>query len=288
MHQTYRTSMRNDAELRKNPKRLLPFLSRASIYKLFLPRTVRILRRYRPRLAPRVILITPNLIVKYGSTEVYSEACAIDFISKNTTIPVPKLVTVFQVRDGTTYILMTRCSGVPLQNVIRQLSQVEKQNALAQLRGYVDQLRALEPPQPGKVGSIAYGPLEDDRICDEPCGPFGGVAELHKAMRLKAELPSGHEECDKLITMQDRRDYDIKCTHGDLSLRHVHYLDGKITGIIDWESAGWLPDYWEYTMTWDAFWDASDLRDDIATFLDPFPEELKMERTRMRLFRGRG
>ncbi|EEP82168.1 predicted protein [Uncinocarpus reesii 1704] len=272
---------------RKRPKRFLPSLSRTSIYKLLVPPIVRLARRLRPRLGPRVILLTPNLIVKYGAAEVYSEACAIDYISKNTSIPVPKLIAVFQTRDGTTYMLMARCPGVPLQGIIHQLTPTERQNAFAQLRGYVDELRALEPPQPGRVGSITYGPLEDDRILDGPCGPFENVSAFHRAMRLDAEIPSGHEECDTVISMQNRREYAIKCTHGDLSLRHVHYLDGKITGVIDWESAGWLPDYWEYTMTWDSFWDAPGLRANIPAFLDPFPEELEMEQARIRLFRGR-
>lgn len=273
---------------REKPGRALSFLNRPLIQKVLFPSVLRFLRRYRPRLAPRVILMTPNHILKYGSAEIYSEACAIDFVSKNTTIPVPNILQTIQARNGITYIIMTRCPGEPLQNVIRELSQAEKESVLAELKGYIDQLRAIKPPQPKRVESIKYGPLIEERISDKPCGPFENIGVFHRAMRLNAEIPSGHEECDKMIAAQDRREYDIRSTHGDLSLRHVYYLDGKITGIIDWESVGWLPEYWEYTMAWDAFWDSPDLRDDITAVLEPYPEEVEMEKARIRLFCGRG
>lgn len=89
-----------------------------------------------------------------------------------------------------------------------------------------------------------------------------------------------------MIKAQNRRKYSIKFTHGDLAFHKILYLDGKITGIIDWESAGWFPDYWEYAITWDSFWHNPDLRDDIDAMLEAFPEDLKMEQTRRRLFLG--
>ena len=36
-------------------------------------------------------------------------------------------------------------------------------------------------------------------------------------------------------------------THGDIAPRNIMVDDeNKITGILDWEYAGWYPDYWEY------------------------------------------
>lgn len=34
--------------------------------------------------------------------------------------------------------------------------------------------------------------------------------------------------------------------HCDLAPRNIIVNDGIIAGIIDWEMAGWLPEYWEY------------------------------------------
>ena len=42
--------------------------------------------------------------------------------------------------------------------------------------------------------------------------------------------------------------HDIVFTHGDLNLRNILVDDdGKIFGNVDWECAGWYPEYWEYT-----------------------------------------
>ncbi|KAL3468864.1 kinase-like protein [Aspergillus californicus] len=41
--------------------------------------------------------------------------------------------------------------------------------------------------------------------------------------------------------------HDIVFTHGDLNPRNILAENGKITGIVDWENAGWFPEYWEYT-----------------------------------------
>lgn len=42
----------------------------------------------------------------------------------------------------------------------------------------------------------------------------------------------------------------ITFTHGDLHFSNILVGgDGHISGIIDWEFAGWYPVYWEYTST---------------------------------------
>lgn len=45
-------------------------------------------------------------------------------------------------------------------------------------------------------------------------------------------------------------------THGDIAPRNIMVDEnGNITGIIDWEWAGWYPDYWEYAQIMrPAFW----------------------------------
>lgn len=42
--------------------------------------------------------------------------------------------------------------------------------------------------------------------------------------------------------------HDIVFTHADLNMRNILVdEDGKLSGIVDWECAGWYPEYWEYT-----------------------------------------
>jgi len=73
-------------------------------------------------------------------------------------------------------------------------------------------------------------------------------------------------------------------THGDLSFRNIIVQGEKLTGIVDWETAGWYPDYWEYASTFYSFFDSVGLRLRIDEFLDAYPEKRETEQTRRRLF----
>lgn len=42
--------------------------------------------------------------------------------------------------------------------------------------------------------------------------------------------------------------HKIVFTHADINMRNVLVNEnGRISGIVDWECAGWFPEYWEYT-----------------------------------------
>ena len=80
----------------------------------------------------------------------------------------------------------------------------------------------------------------------------------------------------------------LSLPHGDLSSFNIIADDDKVTGIIDWETAGWMPEYWEYTSAWhvnpmNPFW-----RDEVAKFLTPVEYELDMEKIRRRWFGSPG
>jgi aminoglycoside phosphotransferase (APT) family kinase protein len=45
--------------------------------------------------------------------------------------------------------------------------------------------------------------------------------------------------------MQSRK-HAIVYTHGDLKHHNIMVYNGHLSGFIDWESAGWYPEYWEF------------------------------------------
>ena len=78
----------------------------------------------------------------------------------------------------------------------------------------------------------------------------------------------------KAIPNHDR----IVLTHGDLVPRNILVKNGRIVGIIDWEMAGFYPEYWEYAKghlyaSFDHPWMRENVLDKV---LDPFPLELGM------------
>jgi thiamine kinase-like enzyme len=75
-----------------------------------------------------------------------------------------------------------------------------------------------------------------------------------------------------------QRRYHTTFTHSVIAPRNILIKDGKIAAIVDWESAGWYPEYWEYNRwavsnyTSSQIW--HDLRDVV---LDPYPDELRVD-----------
>lgn len=51
--------------------------------------------------------------------------------------------------------------------------------------------------------------------------------------------------------MMSAKKYAIVFTHGDFYPRNIMVKDGHVKAIIDWEMAGWYPEYWEFAK---AFW----------------------------------
>lgn len=73
-------------------------------------------------------------------------------------------------------------------------------------------------------------------------------------------------------------------THGDLSSFDIIADDDNVVGKVDWEAAGWMPPYWEYTSAWNANPQNRLWQREVDKLLDPLPHELAMERIRRSYF----
>ena len=236
-----------------------------------------------------VKIILPGLALKSGHVVRLAEAHALEYITKNTSVPVPRLYMSFEdAKTGKRYMLMSRLKGKLLMDAWSTMSEETRCNVLAELRGYMQQIRALKPPLLGHIGAVDYTHLEDERTWDGRFGPFNSPEEFHLASRVgaidKSYFPEMGDDLQKVIDQQSSREYPICLTHGDLAFYNIMVKNGKITGIFDWEMAGWCPDYWEYVCTYYSMWKFEYHRPYIAQFLDPYPEELQTELLRRRLF----
>ncbi|EPE31261.1 Protein kinase-like (PK-like) [Glarea lozoyensis ATCC 20868] len=208
------------------------------------------------------------------------------FISQHTSIPVPKVYCAFT-HKGITYIVMEKIKGEMLGENWVKRSEASKVKILAQLRGMVKEMRAISPPQGQGVSNVDGGVIYDARLMSDSSfhGPFESIHNFHRYLRQAFEAsPDHYPDVSELIALQDRSWPPAVMTHGDLSSLNILVRDDTIVGIIDWETAGWYPTYWEYTTAsqvnpWNSFW-----ADEIDKFLVPMPEELKMERIRQKYF----
>ncbi|KAI9682366.1 MAG: hypothetical protein M1817_000420 [Caeruleum heppii] len=245
---------------------------------------IKLLKHFRPRMGS-VLVLSDQLCVKYGPLRHLSEASTMRFVSQHTSIPVPRVHCAFTHR-GWTYIVMERVHGEVVGKGWINRTADSKAKIHAQLKQLIREMRSISPPAAG-VFNVDGGSLFDTRLPGPSLrfGPFASIADFHRHLRRGIEFhPNLDQEIVKLINLHDRPWPPPVFTHGDLSSLNILVREDTIVGLIDWETAGWFPPYWEYTTACQVNPQNYVWRDEIDEFLDPMPTELAMEEIRQKHF----
>lgn len=245
---------------------------------------VKILKHFRP-CHGNVLMLTDKLCVKYGRRVHLSEASTLRFISRHTSIPVPKVLCSFT-HHGLTYIVLERIKGGIIGSGWVHQNEESKAKLLSQLAKMVAEMRELQPPADIVVASVDGGPLFDCRVPGRSLhfGPFNTVQDFHRHLRMGMEFDPGLDPQIQDLINQQSKTWPSVFTHGDLSSLNILIRGDDIVGIIDWETAGWYPSYWEYTCAQQVNPQNSFWVNEIDKFLQPMPQELRMERIRQEYF----
>ncbi|EJD48189.1 hypothetical protein AURDEDRAFT_61386, partial [Auricularia subglabra TFB-10046 SS5] len=199
-----------------------------------------------------------------------TEALTMTYIAQNTSIPVPRVQAVLRYKGKSRYEYALIMDYVRAsERTWSKLSPTDRANVAEQLAGYISELRRLVPPRPGRVEAV------DGTACTDPKTNVavkpGTVDEFHRQL--------GHE-----LRIHGRQYRTMFC-HADLTWHNILIRDGKIVSILDWQSGGWYPEYWEYTrlnMIWTfvdpSFWDLLKPR------LSQYEDELRADRSLMEAF----
>lgn len=237
-----------------------------------------------------VVFAFPGICIKSTSFTTIAEAEAMRFVSQNTTIPVPKVYCAFE-HKGRVYIVMKRLAGRNLTYGWVQRPEESKTRILNEVRSMIQQLRNIPPPIEVGVSNICQGPIYDQRLPKKSTwGPFQTIEGFHLELRNGIETKQIRDDAaappdlKELASFHDQPWPRPVFTHGDLSSFNIIARGDEIVGIVDWETAGWMPPYWEYTSAWNVnpqnrFW-----QKEVDKFLDPLPYDLKMEAIRRKYF----
>ncbi|KAK2742014.1 hypothetical protein CKAH01_01441 [Colletotrichum kahawae] len=194
----------------------------------------RYFRRYICK-SPQWLVSKFGFYIKVKSYASLGEAHALQFIHQQTSIPVPRVSCAF-IHRGRTYIVMARIdrNTACLRWVKR--SEASKKQILDQLKDIICQLRAIPPPPEGtRVCNVDGGPIWDCRLpSKEFWGPFATAKDFYRELvqpvSLEADVGGEFADIDDSLNVLVRGD--------------------DVVGVIDWETAGWLPSYWEYSSAW--------------------------------------
>lgn len=136
--------------------------------------------------------------------------------------------------------------------------------------------KTSELQTPYCFGGTLGGPLFDYCFPSGICGPFYQTVEFNSFLIHKYELNATREN----IAAVHARPYRSVFTHADLSPSNILIDLGRVSAIVDWEFAGFYPEYWDFTKL---FYDAQPPREIQAVISDAFTgdtyeEELEAER----------
>lgn len=182
-----------------------------------------------------------------------NEFNALRVVRKYTSIPIPRSLDLAikpAVSDNPfsspeASLLTTRLPGQPLSLCLEILSDFDLEQISNQLKHYLSQLRGIPKTINLEMAicNIIGKACHDPRIQGgQPVGTFEDEAAFSQTLRYSDEAA--------------RRGHKIVFTHADLNPRNilvdrVAQPDGtrgwEVTGIVDWETSGYYPEYWDYT-----------------------------------------
>ncbi|KAF2273474.1 kinase-like protein [Westerdykella ornata] len=243
---------------------------------------------------PPCVRLTQGKILKTGLDVHLTEAATLKYVAEHTSIPVPKVYCSF-LHKKRAYIVMERIRGESLAAAWTKLTQGAREKIFLQLKNMIQELRSLKPPPGTGIQSCVGGSLYDTRLPHGTprFGPFKSTLEFHHWLRDGLEPsqigPHVSEEDARdlkaMVARQDRDDWGAPVfTHCDLNPTNIIVRGEQIVAIIDWEFAGWYPAYWEYACAWFGNILRTEWQNTLLSILDPYPEELEMDRTRCKWY----
>lgn len=196
-----------------------------------------------------------NLFLKWSIRPAghVNEARAMDLLEEHTEVPAPRAID--RVRGPElSYLLMTGLPGTMLGSVLYRFTDAELVQLVEDLRRVIWQMRSIRNP---------YGP---DSVIRNAAGLSCYDFRINDSVRrdnFKFESEAKFNECLTSDVTDEARQkaasahsiaHEICFTHGDLNMQNILVDKGKLSGIVDWENAGWFPEYWDYTkIRWVSF-----------------------------------
>lgn len=207
-----------------------------------------------------------GLILKWSDGTRIEEVVTMQ-VARRAGLPVPRVICYGEHLDtphAPVSILMTRLPGIELGQAYEALSDEDRNSILAELKGFLETIRKWKNPWGGeRICSLLGTPIRSIRVPNHFAGPFETEKELNDYLM----KPAWADGFSSTIAYNDALDrarvieklaHPILFTHGDLQHHNILVQDGRITGFLDWESAGWYPDYWEFAtalrVTLEDFW----------------------------------
>jgi aminoglycoside phosphotransferase (APT) family kinase protein len=186
-----------------------------------------------------------STVVKNGRRVNLDERPALELAAKYG-LPVPR---VYDAKPGPipgeAWIQMDFIHGEKLDVVWPGMTAAEKSSICRQLRDILTTMRSI-PSETGFIGSCSGGQARDIRqYTDYRGGPFANE-EIFNSTFYFDLISTAPTQIRTALYQQVRNDHRIVFSHGDIAQHNILVKDGRITALLDWETAGWYSEHWDY------------------------------------------
>ncbi|KAF8189410.1 kinase-like domain-containing protein [Pholiota molesta] len=153
--------------------------------------------------------------------------------------------------SGVWYICMEQCPGTSLDKVIDNMTTQELGHVAEQLKVI---LKCMASIKANSLGSVSGGPYRNFFFptYTSPKYAFSTTGEFIDHYRQTLLLYSGEAYTETFLS-QFPCNAAIRFTHGDLLPKNIIVQGSTITGIIDWYTGGFYPEFWEYCRMHDPY-----------------------------------
>lgn len=210
-------------------------------------------------------LIDPGVVRKYGYRVSRNEETALRLVKEHTRIPVPTMhLASYNWKQGREHgsLIMDLVDGTQLSDLWARLNDDDdadntKRRICCSIWAVVEELRRIPRHatfNPTVVSAIVScyqcgadgSPTRDVLLQDlrNPPSPLPTDEALRARINERYLHDNSGSYGQDLSGMLPHSDVSV-FTLGDMTPRNI-LIDGtgRITGIVDWENAGWYPDYW--------------------------------------------
>lgn len=177
-------------------------------------------------------------------------AAAMRLARKRTSAPVPWIIKTIIPENENEYgiISMEFVEGETLEEAWPSMVDQDKKNVLAQLKDFMYQVHQVEGEFIGSVDKSVYkDQLFSNREHDY--GPFQDEDAFCKGIAQSPRACDANSFTQIAINMVNSipKSEHVVLTHGDFVPRNILVRNGgNVAAIVDWEMAGFYPEYWEY------------------------------------------
>lgn len=159
---------------------------------------------------------------------------------------------------------------MPLLEAMHLMSYPERTQLAIDLRNCISKFRQIPNSNIAAICSANGGPVFDYRLPgSKTAGPFQSEADFNKYLITQQRLKSATHE----------HSYNIYFSHADLSPSNMLVSAGRLSGLIDFDYAGFYPEYWDYTKGFFGHFGPDTSWIDLLSesFSDSYLEELEAE-----------